>query len=896
MPGLGPHGTRYRFGPFELDPAEESLSRSGTRVKLQDLPYRLLVMLVERPGEIVTREEVRQRLWPGNTFVEFDNSLGVAVRKVRDALNDDAETPRYVETLPRRGYRFVAPVTVLNTEALVQPPQAVEIPKATVPADPGHISARKTTVAYRQRYWVVATLTAALVAAAVYGFRAIPRHASTKAEAAGVMPPIRARRSVAVLGFRNLAGRQDDNWLSPAFAEMLNTELGEGGTLRMVSGEDVARAKRDLPVADEESLAKATLARLRKSAGADVVVVGSYTLLPNHGENRIRLDVRLQDTQRGETIAEESVTGDENNLFELASETGAKLRQRLGLNSISPEAKTEARASVPSNQNALRLYAEGQTKLWALDYGHGRDLLLNAVAADPKFPLAHALLSDAWDHLGYRVKARAEAEAALNLSQHLTEEERLQIEGRYQSTLPDWPKAVVVYRKLSDTFPDSLDYGLRLSLAQRWVNPSDSLKTLASLRLLPSPVGDDPRIDLSEASAWVGQDMAKAEAAAKRAIAKGNANGSRFVVGRAYGVLCQIANRSSTADAVSDCENAKQSYIAGGDHNNEARALNDEAGLYYRRGDLTRAEAMWQEAAGVFRQVGDTGGLAATLNNRGDIFLLQGNLDKARGLLEEAIPGYQAISDKSGVALVNNDLGDLSRWKGDLASAETYYQRAKAAAQEMDDKDSLAYVLTGMGDLFTDRGDLPAARKSYEESLALRNGAGEKPTAAETQLALAKLSIEEGHAEQGETAARECRRQFHDGEQADDELASGIVITRALLSQKKVEDGQKEIEADRPLAAKSQSYLNRLEFVLVSAQALSVSDQPQSARSKLEAVLKDARAHGFGGIELETQLLLAHLEARAGHTAVARDQLASLERAARAKGFGLIARKAATRD
>src|ERR1035441_6097830 len=125
MPGLSPKGTRYRFGPFELNTGEESLARNGTRVKVQDLPYRLLVLLLERPGEIVTREEVRQRLWPENTFVEFDNSLGVAIRKVRDALNDDAEAPRYVETLPRRGYRFTAPVTVSGSEAAAQPAETL---------------------------------------------------------------------------------------------------------------------------------------------------------------------------------------------------------------------------------------------------------------------------------------------------------------------------------------------------------------------------------------------------------------------------------------------------------------------------------------------------------------------------------------------------------------------------------------------------------------------------------------------------------------------------------------------------------------------------------------------------------------------------------------------------
>ena len=104
--------TLFRFGPFELDPVEGSLCRQGNRVKLQDQPYRLLVMLVERAGEVVSREEVRQHLWRENTFVEFDNSLGVAILKVREALGDDASNPRFIETIPRRGYRFIAPVHV----------------------------------------------------------------------------------------------------------------------------------------------------------------------------------------------------------------------------------------------------------------------------------------------------------------------------------------------------------------------------------------------------------------------------------------------------------------------------------------------------------------------------------------------------------------------------------------------------------------------------------------------------------------------------------------------------------------------------------------------------------------------------------------------------------------
>src|ERR1017187_1549437 len=105
-------GTAYRFGLFSLDVSAGSLTRNGILIKLQDQPFQLLALLLEKRGEIVTREEIRQRLWKSNTFVDFDKSLGVAVVKVREALADSAGNPRFLETVPRRGYRFIAPVSV----------------------------------------------------------------------------------------------------------------------------------------------------------------------------------------------------------------------------------------------------------------------------------------------------------------------------------------------------------------------------------------------------------------------------------------------------------------------------------------------------------------------------------------------------------------------------------------------------------------------------------------------------------------------------------------------------------------------------------------------------------------------------------------------------------------
>jgi DNA-binding winged helix-turn-helix (wHTH) protein/tetratricopeptide (TPR) repeat protein len=848
-------------------------------------------MLVERPGEIVTREEVRQRLWPENTFVEFDNSLGVAIRKIRDSLNDDTEAPRYVETVPRRGYRFVAPVTVLGSDA-VAPPVEVVTPAPVVGAR-NIASATAANSDNLRRYGVVAALVLVLVGAAVYGLRSLPRRVSTRAESAGFLPPIRARRSVAVLGFRNLPGRPGDNWLSPAFSEMLNTELGAGGGLRMISGEDVARAKRELPLTDEDSLARGTLERLRTNPGADVVVLGSYTLLPSNGENRIRLDIRLQDTLRGETISEQAITGSENELFDLASQAGASLRQSLGVSSISSEATNAARAALPSNEQAARLYAQGRAKLWAYDFLGARDLLVRAVAADPNYPLSHAALSEALWHLGFEIKARGEAQRASELGNHLPQEQRLLVEGQYRKTLHDSPRVVEAYQSLFHLFPDSLDYGLLLASAQMAIKPSDSLRTLALLRSLPPPSNEDARIDMVEASAWISVNDTKARAAAKRAIDKASAQGSHVIVARTYGFLCQQdVGLGSSAAGISECADALQSALAAKDINGAAMMRNDLAALYFQMGDLAQSGKMFREAIAEFRQVGNAGGMATSLANFGALLVSEGDLSGARKLIDESIIEYQAIDDKEGIALSLNNLGDLLRLSGDLQTAATTYQQAKATAQEIDDKDAIAYVMQGLGDVAVDRGDLASARKSYEESLALRKQIGEKQNVAETELALARLSLEEGHAADAETVIRKCKEQFHQDRQADDELAASTTLIVGLLGQGKSVEAAKEKQANQALAAKSINQLNRLQFDLVSARIEFASGHLDSSRTQLERTLQKAHMHHLLGTELETRLAFAELKKKRGQNVEAQADLVALEKFAHDKGFGLIAGKA----
>ena len=783
------------------------------------------------------------------------------------------------------------------------------------------------------------------------------------------------RRSVAVFGFKNAAGRADSAWLSIGLSEMLTTELGTGGQIRTVAEENVVRAKMDLSLTDADSLAKDTLTRVRNHLDADYVVLGSFVDLGKEGGGQIRVDLRLQNARTGETIGVVSETGTEDELFGLVSRAGSDLRRELGIDNISEAEAGSLRAAIASNPEASRFYAEGLAKLRVFDALAARDLLQKAVVADPNYALAHSALSAAWSALGYDAKAAEEAKKAFDLSGNLPREDHLSIEGRYYEAIKNWPKAVDVYHTLWNFAPDNLDYGLRLAQAQSSGSLNkDAMATVESLHSLPAPASDDPRIDLAEVVAAHGQSDFKRElSAAVRATEKAQKLGARLLLARAQlaqarayyylgdlpqlqkaaetsrqifaeagdlsgeagalhnlgtGVydhgdlasaqklqdesleICRkIGNQRCVSDALNsigialkdqmDFTGARQAYEQSvairretGDRIGEAVGLNNIAVVLYQQGKFAEARKFYEQSLGITQEIGEKRGIARALTNLAIVDHEQGKLVESRKLQEQSIAIRREIGDKSGVALGLNNLAAMLLDLGDLPAVQKALDEQMPIFQQAGNQRAVAYATFVQGEFFKTQGNLQQARKAHEEALAIRNKIGEKVTVGDSLLAIAALSIEEGHPADAEQPARQSIRQAITEKAPGNELNARNLLARSLLAQGKPVEAEKEIHIAELAATTTENRLLAIDTLITAARVHAANGQVAEASRSLANVLAEATRLSCGRCQFDARLALAEIEMKQGKKAAAREHFASLEKDASAKGFLLVAHEA----
>src|SRR5215471_3452991 len=931
-----PAGQRnvFRFGLFEADSGSGQLLKQGTHVRLQDQPFRMLILLLERPGEVVTREELRERLWPENTFVEFDNGLNVAVRKIRDALGDDADNPRFVETVPRRGYRFIAPVSIKTATA--GPPQ--ELPQPGQPAARSPAGAATSGMVTPRASAAKYFLAAAVVVVAI-GCALLMRHFAFRKPVEQAAPVKSSpstsltRRTVAVLEFQNLSRHPSDDWLSTAIAEMLTTELGAGEKVLLVPAEDVSRMKSELHLGNSSSLAREAAIAAGKNLKADRLVVGSFTVLGAGRSRRVRVDVRMQDSGNGDIVAEVAETAEEQQLFELVFRAGTRLREALGFAGAPLLDSAAARAALPSNPEAARLYSQGLARLHILDAAGARDLLAHAVAAEPRFPLAHMALASAWRTLGYDQKARSEAKKALDLSARLPRADRLLIEGRFHEIMGEMDQAIAAYRALFALFPDSLEDGLLLADAQTWGGkPADALATVGMLRKLPEPLSQDPRIDMSHAGAMNRVDVDGRLLLIRRAQEKGGAQGAPLLVARAQLMECSLLYFTGHYDdATRPCEEAQRVFTAAGNAADAAQAVRLLGDTRMRRGRLEEALDLFQQALKMNQAAGEERGMAVSFNEMAIVYEGEGDLKHAEEVYRRSYLLFLKLGHTRNASILAANVGGTLLEQGRLVDAETMFGRAMELARQggsreaeaaahrtlaelarlrgrledalehtksaelSDESDPVGEIddLSRVSKILTVQGDLAGARAKQQQALSVAEKTGAKSSAAQSRVELALLDLEEGHATQAEQPIRDALAVFAGEKMRDDELNGHILLSRCLMAQGKMEEANAALNEVRKAVSSNQNPVNRFLFAIADARikAARTISRPE-ARAELLRALKEAGDLGFIPLQYEAQLALDELELSENPLA-GKKSLESLEKRAHVRGLEFVAQQAA---
>jgi len=350
--------TRLYFGLFELDRHTGELWKSGQPVKLQPQPAKLLILLANRRGELVTREEIKESLWGADTFVDFEQGLNFSIKKIRSALGDNPDQPEFIQTLPRRGYRFIG-----SARAESPAVQAAPVPR------------RKTALLFGLVFLAVASITFALIFAFDVG--------NLRGRWFGG-PGAHKIQSLAVLPLRNLSRDPEQEYFSDGMTDELITDLAKSGGLRVISHTSVERYKNT----------KRPLPEIARELGVDAVVEGTVM----RSGNRVRITAQLIDGRSDRHLWADSYERDARDVFGLQDEVAQRIAREVGTSLIAGEQARPASKRVV-DPAAYEAYLKGNfywNQLSCDGFNKGRESFQLAVAKDPNFAPAYVGLAESY--------------------------------------------------------------------------------------------------------------------------------------------------------------------------------------------------------------------------------------------------------------------------------------------------------------------------------------------------------------------------------------------------------------------------------------------------------------------------------------------------------------------
>lgn len=397
---------KTRFGAFDVDLRSGELHKDGVRLKLQDQPFKLLAILLDHPGDVVTRDEIRQKLWPADTFVDFDTGLNSAIKKLRDVLGDSAEEPRYIETLPRRGYRFIAPVENGASAAI----------------DDQLVPAEATPKRWNPRRLVTMAAIAAsiIVVASLVTWRVF-----------FVKPALTQTDTILVTNFVNKTG---DPIFDDSLDKALEVKLAESPFLSLFQEADVRETMRSMRHDPNERVTQELGIEICKRQGLKAVVVPEIAAFGS----RYLITLEAIDARTQKSIARQQVEAEsKDKVIAALGNAGSKLRRQLG-ESLSSLQKYDAPLDLAttSSLEALQSYRNGQALYTSGKRREAIPFFEHAVELDPQFCSAYDMLGRVYNSIVDGESARKNFAKAFELKdRRLTQEENFQTTALYYSAI-----------------------------------------------------------------------------------------------------------------------------------------------------------------------------------------------------------------------------------------------------------------------------------------------------------------------------------------------------------------------------------------------------------------------------------------------------------------------------
>jgi|HubBroStandDraft_3_1064219.scaffolds.fasta_scaffold10398_2 TolB-like protein/DNA-binding winged helix-turn-helix (wHTH) protein len=397
-----PASSKLTFGAFQLDAAAGKLFKNGIPLKLQPQPFRVLLLLAERSGAVVTREEIQRCLWGDSTFVDFERGINFSINQIRGVLNDKAGKPGFIETLPRIGYRFIPPVVADGPNASTTHTSCEPIPSRQVYEWPAHnsttfarasaateipVSIRRASSAWWKRnYLRTVTVTAVVVVVVVLIAWMLRRdRVSQSLRPASDMA---VARSLAVLPLENLSGISEQDYFADGMTDALITSLGQIGALRVISRTSVMQYKgihKPLP-------------QIARELNVDTVVEGTVL----RSGDRVRITAQLIQAATDKHLWAESYEGDLRDVLGLQNGVASAIAKQI-LVRLTPQQETRLGRTYPVSAHAYELYLKGEfflNRFTPSTVSQSISYFQQAIDNDPNYPPAYIGMAAAYHVLG----------------------------------------------------------------------------------------------------------------------------------------------------------------------------------------------------------------------------------------------------------------------------------------------------------------------------------------------------------------------------------------------------------------------------------------------------------------------------------------------------------------